>query len=250
LNVPPSAPDHFPATEVVVLDFETTGLSPARGDRAIEIGAVRIIGGRIAQRFSELMNPGIPISSFITGLTGITNAMLAGAPPCGEVMGRFSQFLGDSPVVGHNAGFDVKFLEAELARIGRWHAPPVACTMLCARRLITDAQNHRLGTLVQHCCIPCEGTLHRALADADVTARLWLHMLELLARQYDLAPVPFSFMQRLMKANVKKPEVFLEKARAERFEREAAGCSGRHETGGSAMRPEAPSGAARPGPAC
>jgi len=166
------APRFFPelvfSTNVVVLDFETTGLSPARGDRAIEIGAVRILGGRLEERFSELMNPGFPVSSFITGFTGITNDMLAVAPPCGEVMTRFADFLGDSCLVAHNASFDLSFLSAELARVGRWHDPPVACTMKLARRLITDACNHRLGTLVAHCCIENDGTFHRALADADV----------------------------------------------------------------------------------
>jgi DNA polymerase-3 subunit epsilon len=216
-----SDPELLFATDVVVLDFETTGLSPARGDRAIEIGAVRIAGGRISERFSELMNPGQPVSSFITGLTGITNAMLACACPCAEVMERFADFLGESPVVAHNVRFDETFLEAELSRIRRWNDPPRACTMECARRVITDAHNHRLGTLVQHCCIPNEGTFHRALADADMTARLWLHILEILKHQYDLDPVSFAFMQRLMKASRKKPELFLEEARAAQFARDA-----------------------------
>ena len=204
-----------------MLDFETTGLSPARGDRAIEIGAVRIVDGRITERFSELMNPGVSLPPFITGLTGITDAMLAGVPPCEEVMDRFADFLGAGPVVAHNVNFDRLFLEAELRRIDRWNEPPLGCTMECARRLITDAHNHRLGTLVQHCCIPNEGTFHRALADADMTARLWLHLLGILKRQWDLDPVPFSFMQQLMKANRKHPEVFLQESRAARFAREA-----------------------------
>ncbi|PKN44593.1 MAG: DNA polymerase III subunit epsilon [Deltaproteobacteria bacterium HGW-Deltaproteobacteria-17] len=241
---PTPDPELLPANDVVVLDFETTGLSPARGDRAIEIGAVRIVGGRITDHFAELMNPGMPVSSFITGLTGITNAMLFRAPPCAEVMARFADYLGDSPVVAHNIRFDELFLEAELRRIHRWHDPPRACTMECARRVITDAHNHRLGTLVAHCCIPNEGTFHRALADADMTARLWILLLENLKRQYDLDPVSFAFMQRLMKANRKKPELFLESERAARFGRDAA-------PGGQelAIRREGPSGAAGPPPA-
>jgi DNA polymerase-3 subunit epsilon len=220
------APRFFPefvfATDVVVLDFETTGLSPARGDRAIEIGAVRILGGRLEERFSELMNPGFPVSSFITGFTGITNDMLAVAPPCGEVMTRFADFLGDSCLVAHNASFDLSFLSAELARVGRWHDPPVACTMKLARRLITDACNHRLGTLVAHCCIENDGTFHRALADADVTARLWLHLLGILKREHDLEPVPFSFIQELMTVKRDQAAAFLRRRREELLARDAA----------------------------
>ncbi len=215
-------PELVPATDVVVLDFETTGLAPARGDRAIEIGAVRLVGGRLEERFSELMNPGFPVSSFITGFTGITNAMLSTAPPCEEVMTRFADFLGDACLVAHNASFDMSFLSAELARVGRWHDPPVACTVKLARRLITDACNHRLGTLVAHCCLENDGTLHRALADADVTARLWLHLLGILKREHDLSPVPFSLLQELMTVKRDQAPAFLRRLRDERFAREAA----------------------------
>ena len=227
-------PELVPATDVVVLDFETTGLAAARTDRAIEIGAVRIVGGRLEERFSELMNPGFPVSSFITGFTGITNAMLAEAPPCEEVMARFADFLGDSCVVAHNASFDMSFLEAELRRIGRWHDPPVACTVKLARRLITDACNHRLGTLVAHCCLENDGTFHRALADADVTARLWLHLLGILKRDHDLSPVSFSFLQELMTVKRDQAPAFLKRRREELFAAEAT--------------PRGPEGEAGPGP--
>ena len=72
------------ANTVVVLDFETTGLSPGLGDRAIEIGAVRIEDGTVTARFQELMNPGQRVSGFIESYTGITNAMLANARPCAQ----------------------------------------------------------------------------------------------------------------------------------------------------------------------
>jgi DNA polymerase-3 subunit epsilon len=80
------------AYTVVILDFETTGLSPGVGDRAIEIGAVKIEGGQVTGRFQELMNPGLRISSFIESYTGITNAMLIDARPCGAVMRDFADF--------------------------------------------------------------------------------------------------------------------------------------------------------------
>ena len=206
------------ARAVVVLDFETTGLC-AGPDRTIEAGAVRLVGGRVDAVFSELMNPGFPVSSFITLFTGITNDMLAQAAPCEEVMHRLADFLGDLPLVAHNAGFDKKFLQAELARIGRPHKPEFACSMLVARRVYPDCPNHRLQTLVATRGIPHDGTFHRAAADALMTAHLWSFMLDDLKRQWDLDPISFSFMQRLMKVSKNRVQAFLEQARAEVFSR-------------------------------
>ncbi|MBT7866366.1 MAG: 3'-5' exonuclease, partial [Opitutales bacterium] len=118
------------ADTVIVLDFETTGLSPNMGDRAIEIGAVRIENGRVTDRFQELMNPGRPISGFIEDYTGITNRMLYSARPCGEVMRRFSDFIGDFNLVAHNASFDQRFLDAELEMISEERRGQFACSML------------------------------------------------------------------------------------------------------------------------
>jgi len=100
------------ANTVVVLDFETTGLSPAYGDRAIEIGAVRIENGEIKDRFQELMNPGQPIDNFIENYTGITNDMLKDARPCKEGMSQFADFIGDDNLVVHNASFEKRFLDS------------------------------------------------------------------------------------------------------------------------------------------
>jgi DNA polymerase-3 subunit epsilon len=78
------------ASSLIVLDFETTGLSPNMGDRAIEIGAVRLEEGVVVDRFQALMNPGKPVSAFIEYYTGITNRMLSKAAPCDEVMDEFT----------------------------------------------------------------------------------------------------------------------------------------------------------------
>lgn len=104
------------ANTVIVLDFETTGLSPNYGDRAIEIGAVRIENGKITDRFQQLMNPGRPIDSFIENYTGITNAMLENAPPCKEVMHDFADFIEGYNLVAHNASFDKRFLDSEMKK--------------------------------------------------------------------------------------------------------------------------------------
>jgi len=105
---------------------------------------------------------------------------------------------------------------------------------------------------VQHCCIPNEGTFHRALADADMTARLWILLLENLKRQYDLDPVSFGFMQRLMKANRKKPELFLETERAACFAKDAAREAGiaAVQEGLKATRPGEPEAEPGPSPGC
>ena len=153
---------------VIVLDFETTGMSPKFGDRPIEVGAVRIEYNRIVDRFQGLMNPGFAISWFIQSLTGISNALVAAAPPCEEVMSRFADWIGKTPLVAHNAGFDRKFLDTELARIGRHRDNAMACSMLAARRLFPEATNHKLATLVHHCSLATDGTFHRALADAEI----------------------------------------------------------------------------------
>jgi DNA polymerase-3 subunit epsilon len=187
------------ADTVVILDFETTGLSPGGGDRAIEIGAVKIDGGQVTARFQELMNPGQRISGFIESYTGITNGMLGGARPCNEVMHDFADFIGGYNLVAHNASFDKRFLDAEFARSSLDYSGQFACSMLAARRLCQQAPNHQLGTLVDYMNIPVEGTFHRALFDSEMTGNLWLAMLDSIGRQYALKEVPFKLMQRLTK---------------------------------------------------
>lgn len=197
---------------VIVLDFETTGLSPDYGDRAIEIGAVKIENGEVVDRFQSLMNPGKRISAFIEDYTGITNAMLKSAPPCGEVMVEFADFAGDADLVAHNASFDRRFLEAELTRIKRRCRGEFACSMLIARRLFQDAENHKLGTLVRHANIPHDGTFHRALADAQMTALLWLRMIEHVKEACRIGYVPFTLMQQLATTPKSSMKQFLKKA--------------------------------------
>jgi DNA polymerase-3 subunit epsilon len=187
------------ANTVVVLDFETTGLSPDMGDRAIEIGAVRIENGEVVARFQELMNPGQRVSHSIQEYTGISNAMLVDARPCGEVMRDFGEFIAGYNLVAHNASFDRRFLDAELSRISKTYSGQFSCSMLAARRLYQQAPNHRLGTLVSYTNIPGEGAFHRALYDAEMTAKLWLEMLSKIRRQYALATVEFKLMQKLTK---------------------------------------------------
>jgi DNA polymerase-3 subunit epsilon len=195
------SPSQSSANTVIVLDFETTGLSPYQGDRAIEIGAVRLDHGVITARFQRLMNPGRRIDGFIEDYTGITNAMLRKAAPCAEVMDEFADFIGGYDLVAHNASFDQRFLDAELQRIRRRYSGSFACSMLAARRLYPAAPNHKLGTLVRLKSLRNDGTFHRALADAEMTAHLWLAMIEDIEQRHAIVDVAFALMQKLTKVS-------------------------------------------------
>ena len=199
------------ADTVIVLDFETTGMSPDYGDRTIEVGAVKLEQGEIVDRFQRLMNPGMRVSGFIEDFTGITNAMLKKAPPCEEVMDEFAGFIGNTNLVAHNASFDRRFLDAECCRISRKYTGEFACSMLAARRVYPGAPNHKLGTLVAYNHLPNNGTFHRALADAEMTAYLWLGMLGDIRNQHSIETISFSLMQELSRVSKKLVPGFLER---------------------------------------
>ncbi len=187
------------ADTVIVLDFETTGLSPDYGDRAIEIGAVRIENGEVVKRFQSLMNPGRRINHFIESYTGITNGMLKDAPPCMEVMHEFAEFINGYNLVAHNASFDKRFLDAELGKISRSYSGQFACSMLMSRRIYQDAPNYKLGTLIKYANIPADGVFHRALYDSEMTTKLWMAMLDNISERYDIESIPFILTQKLTK---------------------------------------------------
>jgi DNA polymerase-3 subunit epsilon len=197
---------------LVVLDFETTGLSPNYGDRAIEIGAVLIENNRIVDRFQSLMNPGMRISRFIEEYTGITNQMVSSAPSVAEVMGKFARFMAQHHLVAHNAGFDSRFLDAELQRINRQRCQQFACSMLISRRIYPESPGHSLETLVRYKELKTDGVHHRALADAEMTGHLWTSMVDDLKAGYNLKQVPFELMQQLSKVSKATAPSFLQRA--------------------------------------
>jgi DNA polymerase-3 subunit epsilon len=141
--------------------------------------------------------------------------MLHDAPPCEEVMRAFAQFIEGFNLVAHNASFDARFLQAEFARAGVAQHGPFACSMLISRRLYPDAPNHKLGTLVHYRSLPNDGTFHRALADAQMTAHLWLGMLRDLETGYGVGSPPFSVMQRLSRTARSKVATLLAGVRSE-----------------------------------
>jgi len=163
---------------IAVIDFETTGISPGQGARATEIAAVLVRDGRIVDRYQSLMHSGAWVSPFIEQFTGISNRMLASAPPAAQVMREVAAFTAGCGLVAHNAAFDRGFWRHELALAGDGAAaePAFACTLLLSRRLYPDAPNHQLGTLARWHGITATGRAHRALADAETTAELWLRI--------------------------------------------------------------------------
>ncbi|MDE1949940.1 MAG: 3'-5' exonuclease [Burkholderiales bacterium] len=163
---------------VAVIDFETTGISPGQGARATEIAAVLLRDGEIVGRFQSLMNAGAWIAPFIQSLTGISNAMIAAAPPARTVMREVMAFTRGCPMVAHNASFDRSFWLAEAAAAGCEPDPAhrFACTMLLARRVYPQAPNRKRGTLAALNQLPDNGRAHRALADAMTAAQLWMKL--------------------------------------------------------------------------
>jgi DNA polymerase III subunit epsilon len=158
---------------LAVVDFETTGMGPNSGARATEVGVVVLEGGDIVDQFASLMFTGVPVPPFIERLTGITNAMLDGAPGAREVMAEAHERTQGCPMVAHNAGFDRGFWVAELLRAGvDASQTPFICTVKLARRLYPQAPSHKLGNLAAWAELPDNGRAHRALADALTTAHL------------------------------------------------------------------------------
>lgn len=159
----------------VAADVETTGLSAANGDRICEIGMVRFLRGSAIDSFVSLVNPLRPIHPGASAVNGITDAMVAGSPTFADLLPRILDFLGDDPLVFHNAPFDLSFLRTE-ARIagGRWPANPVVDTLALARGS-GRFRSHNLATVCREFGI--SSSFHRAEADAWAAGRLLLHLL-------------------------------------------------------------------------
>ncbi|HEY9097212.1 MAG TPA: 3'-5' exonuclease [Hydrogenophaga sp.] len=182
---------------IAVIDFETTGMTPTLGDRATEVAIVLTEGGRIVDRFQSLMNAGVAIPPFITQLTGITNAMVRAAPAAETVMREAARFVGDTPMVAHNASFDRRYWVAELARIGIEAQHPYACTVLLSRRRIPEATSHKLGALVGRLGLRQTGAAHRALADAEMAAELLIHLQDRLRSRHGVSEPDHAFLRSL-----------------------------------------------------
>lgn len=200
---------------IAVIDFETTGMSPSQGARATEVAIVLLEGGQVVDRFQSLMKTGVWIPAFITELTGITNAMVQAAPDAATVMREAARFVGSAPMVAHNAGFDSKFWQAELALADVPAPHAFACTVLLSRRIYPEAPTHKLGPLVDHLGLPRAGRAHRALADAEMAAALLARMQQDLARQWHVAQPGFALLQAIQRTTRKAlPQLLARHAQA------------------------------------
>lgn len=195
---------------LAVIDFETTGATPALGARATEVAICLLEGGRIVDRYASLMNAGVHIPAFITQLTGISNAMVADAPTAEVVMREAAAFVGARTLVAHNAAFDRQFWQAELARCGLAAPQPFACTLLLSRRLYPEAPNHKLGTLAQWFDLPASGRAHRALADAEVAAHLLARIQRDLERRHGCAQAHAEVLMALQRTAKPQVSAFLQ----------------------------------------
>lgn len=163
----------------VVLDLETTGGSAQR-DAITEIGAVKVRGGERIGELATLVDPGIGIPPGIMALTGITTAMVRGAPRLSAVLPALLEFLRGAVLVAHNAPFDTGFLRAACERHGQvWPRPPVLCTARLARAVLPrdEAPSVRLGALARHFGTATTPN-HRAPDDAGATVEVLHHLLE------------------------------------------------------------------------
>ena len=158
----------------VVFDLETSGAAPSTGAAVTEIGAVKVLGGKVIGEFQSFVNPGHYLSEFITSLTGITDAMLVGAPTIDQIFPTFIDFLGagnETVLVAHNAPFDMSFMKAAAsAHSYQWPDYTVIDTARIARYVLDrdEVPNCKLSTLAPFFGSPTSPS-HRALDDARAT---------------------------------------------------------------------------------
>lgn len=197
---------------IVMLDFETTGLSPAAGARITEVAALRIAGGRIVDRFVSLVNCGVEVPAFITSLTGITQEMVDNAPCVSQVVPELLRFIGRDMLSAHNASFDEKFLIAEARELGLMpEHEALVCSLKLSRRLFPGLSSYKLGSLSSALGIRFNGTAHRAEADAEVSANVLIHIGEHLRRTYGISHVDTCLLTRIAALSAAKVPQFLER---------------------------------------
>ncbi len=152
----------------VIFDVETTGLCPGV-DSVIEFAGLRIRDSEIVERYSTLVNPGFPVSDFISSLTGITNTMLETAPCMKDVALRIRNFIGNDLLVGHNVNFDINFLYDEFAAhsVG-FLTNDYMDTLRIAKKALPNLAHHRLSDVAAALAVP-QASAHRAMVDCETT---------------------------------------------------------------------------------
>ena len=157
----------------IIFDLETTGLSTDK-DAVVEISALMVIDGKIADEYSTLVNPGMHIPSIASSINGITDDMVKDAPSIEEALNGFIEFIGDLDLVGHNIyRFDMKFIQRDSERyFGKTLNNGVIDTLQLSRKYLPKLCSHSLGALATHYEVSYEGA-HRALADCKINYQLY-----------------------------------------------------------------------------
>lgn len=176
----------------VVIDLETTGNSPKKGDRIIQIAAVVIENNQIVDRYMSFVNPLQSIPLFIEQLTGITNEMVENAPTFDEIVKDIHTLLRDSYFIAHNVYFDLSFLQEEFMRCGYQFSGPVIDTVELSRMAFPTEKSYKLSDLSEEFKMDHENP-HRADSDAEATALLFLHIIK------KLTELPMITLQQLSK---------------------------------------------------
>ena len=191
--------DNLLDSTFVVIDLETTGFNVEHAE-VIDIAAVRVEGGIITEKFSSLVYPGFFIPERIRKLTGITNAMLIGQPKIEEVFPEFLEFIGDNILVGHFIEQDIKFLDKYHKRLyGKRFRRPTLCTLKLSRKLFPNLKKYSLENLSEFFGYETNG-IHRALKDAELTAQIFLRMLNELWNKYGIGD--YFSLKKLEKTNL------------------------------------------------
>ena len=167
--------------DFVVFDIETTGFSPTK-NRIIEIGAVKVCGGKIVDRFSTFVDPLVPIPFEIEKLTGITDDMVMGAEQIDVVLPQFLSFCGDCILVAHNAQFDMSFIMENCDRQGISHDFTYVDTVGIARILLPGQKKHTLDAVAKTLGVSLENH-HRAVDDAEATAEIFVKLIPMMAKE-------------------------------------------------------------------
>ncbi len=162
----------------IVFDIETTGLS-FKNHKITEIGAVKIVGGEVVDRFSALINPQVKLEPKIIELTGITDELLADKPLISEVLPEFMRFIGDGILVAHNASFDTAFIKENCTQMGIEFDFTILDTLTLSRLLLKDLKRHKLNLIAKHLGISLENH-HRAVDDAQATSEIFLRFVQML----------------------------------------------------------------------